>query len=170
MSCLTGKLACFSSKKMCVGMGMCVQASFDSLECLSHIFSLAAVLWHQETCVCPDWPSSFWLLGPKLGLVSFCFYWAGWWDTLHYGSVAGGGGGGSPAWAGDAMASGCQSPGHLPKDTSRRSIFSYLQSQQREDITDPFNTCVAYLGVSIWHLNVGQIWENKVFPKFLLRF
>ena len=87
MSCLTGKLACFSSKKMCVGMGMCVQASFDSLECLSHIFSLAAVLWHQETCVCPDWPSSFWLLGPKLGLVSFCFYWAGWWATLHYGSV-----------------------------------------------------------------------------------
>ena len=168
MSCLTGKLACFSSKKMCVGMGMCVQASFDSLECLSHIFSLAAVLWHQETCVCPDWPSSFWLLGPKLGLVSFCFYWAGWWATLHYGSV-------QVVVVAVRMGWWCHGQrlpvsSHLPKDTSRRPIFSYLQSQQREGITDPFNTCVAYLGVSIWHLNVGQIWENKVFPKFLLRF
>lgn len=154
-------VACFRSRKICVCRWVC--ASFDSLECLSIVF-LSQLFCFTRNNVYLSW--LIFLFLATRSSAGFLRYWlflgwlirqpalwqcGGWWVVAILRRLA------------MQRPAGCQSPGWLP-------VFPHLHPREWENITHPFSTCLAYLGDRIWHLNVGHIWGNESFPKFLLWF
>ena len=152
-------VACFRSRKICVCRWEC--ASFDSFECLSLIF-LSQLFCFPRNVYLSWLSSSFWLLGAQLGFYITGFFWAGWRDTPVM-AVWRMMGGGHPAWAGDAMAS------RLPVSRLAPNLFSPPPSGVGGHNIPIWHLLGLFRG-QIWHLNVGHIWGNQNFPKFLLWF
>lgn len=111
------------------------------LNLLEHLFlhlSPIAVLFHHESCICPDWASSLWLLGLLAG---FLHRWLvlGWLPQLV--TVWGVMGAGRPAQAGSARV------GRLPVSRSATK-----RSHQDPNLFSPPSSGMVGPGTAIQHL------------------